>query len=143
MTQEIVPARWCHLLTLIAAAVMGLGLVLVLWPSSGVFNLVVFYSLSMPPDFSAAAIAYVEFVYGVLGAVLIGWMAMVIALVRGPFRRGEPIAWTMLATSTSIWFVIDTAFSLAMGFWQNAVLNLALFCLFAVPLIATRKYFQR
>ena len=92
MTEDIVPARWCHLLTLIAAAV-------------------------------AVAIAYVEFAYGVLGAVLIGWMAMVIALVRGPLRRGEPIAWTMLATSTSIWFVIDPAFSLAMGFWQNAVLN--------------------
>ena len=140
---EIVPARWRHWLTLVAAGVAALGVVLVLWPGSGVFNLVVFYSLSMPAGFSAEAVAYVEFVYGVLGAVLIGWMAMVIALVHGPFRRGEPIAWTMLAASMSIWFVVDSGFSLAMGFWQNAVLNLVVFGLFAVPLVATRQYFHR
>ena len=142
MSEKIVPPLWRHWLTLVAAGVCGLGVVLILWPTSGIFNLIIFYSRAMPPDFSAGARAYVEFVYGVLGAVLIGWMAMVIALVQGPFARGEGFAWTMLAVPIAIWFVADTSFSLAMGYWQNAVLNSALFLLFAVPLGATRRYFR-
>ena len=137
-----ISAIWRHWLTLVAAGAVALGIVLLVWPSSGVFNLMVFYSRSMPADFSAVAIAYVEFVYGVLGAVLIGWMAMVLMVLHGPFRQGRAFAWGMLAAPIVIWFVPDTIFSMVHGFWQNAVLNVTLATAFAVPLMATRRYFR-
>jgi len=40
----------------------------------------------------AAGRAHVLLVYGVLGAVLIGWMALLLAVVLGPLRRREPWA---------------------------------------------------
>jgi hypothetical protein len=42
-----------------------------------------------------------------------------------------------------VWFVTDTVLSLATGFWQNAVLNVVLAVLFAVPLAATWRACDR
>ena len=142
MEKSPIPSIWRYWLIAVAAGVIALGILLLVWPSSGIFNLMIFYARTMPADFSADAIAYVEFVYGVLGAVLIGWMTTVVMLLRGPFRRGEPFAWWLLAVPVVVWFVPDTVFSLATGFWQNAVLNTLLFAAFAVPLLATRRHFQ-
>jgi hypothetical protein len=41
-----------------------------------------------------------------------------------------------------VWFVLDTALSLVSGFWPNAVLNVVLAVLFAVPLAATYRVFH-
>jgi hypothetical protein len=59
--------------------------------------------------------------------------------VRGPFAAGAGIGWRIIAVSVVAWFVPDTAYSLWFGFWQNAVLNLVFFVLFAVPLAATHR----
>ncbi len=47
-----------------------------------------------------------------------------------------------LAGLVTAWFTPDTAFSLWSGFWQNAVLNVAVATLFAVPLAATYRTFH-
>jgi hypothetical protein len=66
-----------------------------------------------------------------------------VAVVRGPFARGAREAWTTIAVSVGAWFVPDTAFSLWSGFWQNALLNLAVASSFAAPLLATWRQFHR
>lgn len=76
--------------------------------------------------------------YGVLGGVLIGWMVLVLAVVTGPLRRGDGWAWRAVAWSVAAWFVTDTAHSLAVGAWENAVLNVVAGLGFAVGLVLTR-----
>jgi hypothetical protein len=41
-----------------------------------------------------------------------------------------------------LWFLVDTAVSLAFGMWFNAAFNVVLLALVAVPLAAIRKQFH-
>ena len=114
--------RWLLAGTVLAAA---FGLVMVFAPgvTEAGFGLMIFGSPGPPPGMDSAGAAYVRFAYGVLGAVMFGWMLMAALVVNGPFRSKEPWAWKALALSLGAWFVVDTAHSLLSGFWQNAVLN--------------------
>ena len=82
-------------------------------------------------------------VHGVLGAVMCGWATALLFIVIGPFGRGSWEAWLTISVSLTAWFVTDTAFSLWTGFWRNAILNLVIATLFAVPLAATFRRFRR
>ncbi len=73
---------------------------------------------------------------------MVGWGVALILVVRTLFAAGHRAGWNIVALSAATWFVPDTAYSLASGYWQNALLNLAFLVLFAVPLIATRQVFR-
>jgi hypothetical protein len=107
------------------------------------FNVLMFGRSWLPPEYGSAVAPYLAFVYGVLGAVMLGWAVLMLLVLAGPFRRGEPEGWRMLAWPLAIWFVVDTTWSLATGYWQNAVLNAAFGLAFAIPLAATWRAFQR
>jgi hypothetical protein len=128
-----------------AGVVVALGLLLLLAPAYGgaVFDAIYAGSLFPQTDYSPSAIAAMHFTNGVLGAVLIGWMTMVIAVVRGPFRRGEPFAWNVIAGSIGTWWTLDTTFSVVHGVAGNVALNVLVLIGFAVPLAATYRRFHR
>jgi len=105
----------------------------------------VFESLYLTPraiTLDSDAVHYTEFIGAVLGAVMVGWAVLLLFVLHGPFRNGERLAWDMIAASLITWFVLDTAYSLWSGFWQNAILNAAMFVLFAIPLGATYRAFR-
>lgn len=131
---------WWRWLMAAAAGVAVFGLSMVLLPewTQGFFNLLIFGAVAGNPGFGAEAVAYITFVSAVLGAVMWGWGVLMVKLLRGPFRRREPEAWWMLVISLVAWFVPDTLYSLASGFWPNAVLNSVFALVFAIPLWATR-----
>jgi hypothetical protein len=106
--------------------------------TTSLFEWIVFGSAESPIPGGEAA-RYVTFVYGVLGAVMVGWACLLWPLVRGPIRRREPWAWSAIAMSLGAWFVIDSALSIASGFGENALLNLVFAIAFAVPLLAIRR----
>ncbi|MEM7341754.1 MAG: hypothetical protein AAF467_24115 [Actinomycetota bacterium] len=81
---------------------------------------------------------YLRLVFGILGAVIIGWMATLVPVVRGPLRRREPWAWWAIVAAASMWFVLDTGLSLALGFVGHAVFNLGFAAALGVPLAALR-----
>jgi hypothetical protein len=83
--------------------------------------------------------SYVLFLYGVLGAVLAGWMVTVAGIAAGPLRTGERWAWPVLVTSLGVWFVLDTGLSLAVGSWQHAVFNLLFLTALGLPLAGWRS----
>jgi hypothetical protein len=83
--------------------------------------------------FGADAVAYITLLHGVLGAVMVGW-----ALALWGTWRGRWSAWTVVATSVTVWFVIDTVFSAAVGAWPNVALNLVFGALFAAGLWLAR-----
>ncbi len=85
------------------------------------------------------ALDYTTFIFGVLGAVIIGWMVLTFVVARGPLRRREPWAWNAVAASIGAWFVVDTGFSLAVGQVEHAVFNVGFLVPIAVALAALRR----
>ena len=71
-------------------------------------------------------------------AVMFGWGVAFLLVLFGPFRRGSVQAWRTLVISLLAWFIPDTLYSLSVGFWQNALLNMAFALLFGPALAATK-----
>jgi len=82
---------------------------------------------------------YLRLIYGILGAVIAGWMVTVGAIAVGPLRRREAWAWWAITSAVSVWFVLDTGLSIALGFVGHAVFNVAFAVALAVPLVAIKK----
>lgn len=120
----------------------GISMVLLPGPTQKLFNLLMFSSIEGNPAFGEAAMAYITFIYAVLGTVMFGWGVSLLYALLGPFRRGEAEGWRMVAVSVVAWFVLDTSYSVWAGFWQNTMLNLVFAVAFAVPLVATYKVFN-
>ena len=133
-------AFWTRALTIVVTAVLLFSAAMLMLPSPTqlLFNLVAFGSTAYPQEVPAAARPYIIFVYRVLGAVMIGWMLAILAIVRLPFRRAEPWAWWAVTLSVGGWFSIDSVASLLSGYPGNALLNLGFGIAFAIPLLATR-----
>jgi hypothetical protein len=82
---------------------------------------------------------YTTFIFGVLGAVIMGWMVLAFIVARGPLRRRQPWAWGAVAASIGVWFVADTGFSIVVGQDEHALFNVGFLVAIAVPLIALRR----
>lgn len=126
--------RWL-LVAWLLALLLGLALVVFAAPMVSVFDALFFDAGAAPVD-TEAGLAYLAFVYRVLGAVLVGWAALLALVAAGPLRRRERWAWWAVAASIGTWYVLDSAGSLIAGFGANALLNSALAILFAIPLAA-------
>lgn len=133
--------RWLVVACLLVL-MFGAALVVLSTPAQEAFESTYFAPRSAVP-LSPDAVDYTAFMGAVLGSVMVGWAALLLFVLNGPFRRQEPAGWNMLAVSLLAWFVPDTAYSLFSGFWQNAVLNTVVLVLFAIPLAATYTRFHR
>ena len=78
---------------------------------------------------------YLRLPYMVLGAVMAGWAFLMIQIVRGPLKEESTWAWTFLVRSLSLWFVLDTAKSLVLGYPMHAVFNLPFALALGIPLV--------
>jgi hypothetical protein len=136
---------WWLWLVVVSGGVVAAGLVMVLAPglTRRLFSLLVFASPETIDSFGALPARYIALAHGVLGAVMVGWGVLLLRLLFGPFRRGAREAWITIAVSLTVWFVLDTVLSLAVGFWQNAILNVVIAVLFAVPLGAAYRVCDR
>jgi len=129
---------WLTWLRVATLGVIAFGLFLVVAPalSRQGFSLMVYSSADRIGGFGSAAADYIELVHAVMGAVMVGWGVALLLVLRGPMQRDVREGALIYAVSLGCWFVPDTIFSLASGFWQNAVLNLSFAILFAIPLLA-------
>lgn len=130
---------WVGWLLVVAGGVVLFGFVLVVAPEPArrAFSLLEFGDAQRLEAFDESAVQYISLAHAVLGGVMVGWGTALVLVVRGPFASGAAIGWRIIAVSVTAWFVLDTAYSLWSGFWQNAVLNVVFLVLFAVPLAAT------
>ncbi|MEV6521629.1 hypothetical protein AB0M43_06820 [Longispora sp. NPDC051575] len=130
---------WDRWLCAAIAAVIAYGTVLVV---HGRGAATLFDVLGFGPTASgvSAGEGHVQLLYGVLGAVLIGWMVLLLAVARGPLRRRERWAWTATAASMTVWFGVDTTFSLVVGSTAHAAFNCVFAAAVGVPLVAMRGY---
>lgn len=133
-------AFWRRWLVTAAAAVIGTGIFFVAAPPLArmLFSAIVFGAPGTIDAFDERAVRYITLAHGVLGAVMIGWGVTMVFAILGPLRRGVAGAWSSLVVSLAAWCIPDTTISLALGFWQNALINLGFVLLFAPPLVALR-----
>lgn len=137
---------WRNWLLLVSSAVMLFGLSMILLPDAiqALFNVIAFQDMTgIEARFGAEAVHYIKFVYGVLGAVMFGWMIPILFILQTAFREGKTWAWLAISLSIGLWFIIDTTWSAYMGFWGNVALNIGFFILYLIPLAATARSFLR
>jgi hypothetical protein len=92
----------------------------------------------LPGELEAPAGEVASFAMGVTGAVMVGWAATMLILVRSPSTSALPSTWRALTVGLLAWFVVDGIVSIAAGATGNLVLNVVFLALLAPPLIATR-----
>jgi hypothetical protein len=133
------PLLWDRLTTAVVVGVLGYACLLVVRGSvpAAMFDRLGF-GMTASGIVDAPARRHVLLVYGILGAVLIGWMVLLLAVVLGPLRRRERWAWNAVTLSMTLWFLVDTTFSLAVGSSAHAVFNVPFAAAIGVPLAALR-----
>ena len=77
---------------------------------------------------------YLLLPYMVLGAVMAGWVLLMLLIVRGPLKGGLPWARKFLIQSLSLWFVLDTLMSLVLGYPTHALFNIPFAVALGIPL---------
>jgi hypothetical protein len=133
--------RWLFILSLIIIA-FGLGMAVL--NGTPLFDLLnrqvdpIFWGTQPLPQ---EALAFRGWTYGVLGATMAGWGVFIAFVAQSPFRRRERWAWNCTALGILVWYLPDTAISLASSVIFNAVFNTVLLALVALPLFFTRKEF--
>lgn len=127
-------------LLVVTYAMMAFSAVMLVtpWVSEDLFGWMTFRETGPAPGAPEAVADYLVFSHRILGAVMIGWFLLIVWLVRGPLASRWPGAWQGLVTSLIGWFVVDTAASLILGYWENSMLNTAVLVAYLPGLIATR-----
>jgi hypothetical protein len=97
---------WTGWLTVVVAGTLLFGLAMVAMPgvTRAGFNLMLYGATAGDADFGPEALRYVNLAHAVMGAVMAGWSAVLLWVVRGPLRRGEAGAWAAVAGSVAAWF---------------------------------------
>lgn len=90
-------------------------------------------SVAFDPD------AHTQFSLAVLGAVTVGWSLTLLAAVQAAHQLGDQArsVWILVTSSLVVWYVIDTALSLATGFGLNAIPNTTFLVMFLLPIICS------
>ena len=114
-------------------ALFGAALVLLPEPVTSLFAWIVYGSADRVAAFGPDAVAYVQLVHAILGAVTVGWALTMLAVIAW-FRRQPRRAWFAIALPAAAWFLLDSGYSLASGFWRNAAFNALCALALAVPL---------
>jgi hypothetical protein len=132
--------------------VFGAVLLVLPGPTNTLFCLVMFGDTARIGGFAPDGRGYIGLLHGVLGAVMVGWAVALWGLRRyadgevGGVGVGVGVgaggraaaggeALRSLAASAAVWFALDTAYSLVVGAWQNALLNCGFGVLFAAALV--------
>jgi len=131
---------WQVWLMLLGDGMVVVGLAMMLAPLSVVFEPFnasafarFFGTAAVPPE----ALAYHSFLFGLVGTTTIGWGMLLFFVAWKPFARGETWSWVALASSTGVWFVLDTVRIMIDGVTPYVLFNLAAVIAAALPLIAT------
>ncbi len=83
-----------------------------------------------------------RWVFGAWGATVAGWGVFATFIARYPFKRRERWARDCLFSGLILWFVIDTGYSMFFAVWINVILNVVIFLLVIIPVIATWREFS-
>ena len=127
-----VPLRWAARAGMLYALVGACFVALSQW-DGGLRSL----NRILVPDATSLTPA-VRLYAAVLGAVVLGFGVTLAAVARAANGGAARIA-AALRTGLLAWFVVDTAASLCLGSWQNALFNTASLALALPPLVLAAR----
>ncbi|AOF99103.1 MULTISPECIES: hypothetical protein [Blastomonas] len=121
--------KWQAQMQLWCGAVMVFGLVLMsgAFEATGQVANILFDILDGPGPVTWDPA--LRFSLALMGAVTLGWGATVLAVVRGTgdMPAAQALAlWRGITAALLLWYVVDSALSVATGFWRNALSNTVL-----------------
>lgn len=146
MKQPNISTFWTRWLLTVSVITMTLGIVLfatsIIQQTLGSLYYQVYLGTGAYDTLSPAEIDFQQFVYGVMGAVMAGWMLALALIVHIPFRRGEKWAWYTVDASVVLWFIGDSYVSIITGFSAHVLINIVLLATFSLPLLMTFRQFH-
>mmetsp|Transcript_14331 Transcript_14331/g.17701 ORF Transcript_14331/g.17701 Transcript_14331/m.17701 type:complete len:164 (-) Transcript_14331:170-661(-) len=85
---------------------------------------------------------YAGFTLGVAGAVTFGLsISLATQFHSKAWRKRDMESWNMVAFPLFSWYIVDSVYSVASGFYPNAILNSVLLAAIGVPLLLCRSTF--
>jgi hypothetical protein len=92
----------------------------------------------------ADVVRFRRFILGPFGATTAAYFLLLYHVLRHPFRRREPWAYTAVAASLVLWFVVDSTASVLHGAVFNVFLvNVPCLAALGIPLLPLRREFRR
>jgi hypothetical protein len=122
----------------IATALFGAALVLAPATTRAGFGLIMFGDGQRLEQWPAEVRGYVTLVHGVLGAVMVGWAASMLLIIKTAWATQPLAAWRAVVASVLGWAVPDMLFSISQNAWPNVALNMVFVAAFAVALVLCR-----
>lgn len=139
-----VPRPLLNWLLFVCGFVVVFGLVLVVVPklTRQGFSLLIYGNPSAIDAFGEEAARYTSLSHAVIGGVMVGWGVAMFIVTRTWISRSSRMGWWLVTASLVAWYIPDTVYSMASGYWQNALLNTAFAALFALPLSLLYSYMR-
>lgn len=136
---------WQKWLFLVGLLIALFGLMLAFFGQSPLFNAVFNQPLAAifwpNQGIPKSVLPFQAWMYGLLGAIVSSWGIFIAFLAHFPFKAREQWAWICLAVGITLWFIVDTSFSIYYRAIFNAIANTVWFLLLALPLLFTKPYF--
>ncbi|MDL1885502.1 hypothetical protein FBR01_17880 [Anaerolineae bacterium CFX8] len=147
--QKSVPVFWSRWIMVISFFLIAYGLAMVFAPQmmrTPVAAILFDNNESFRRAFVAAGEPESTFLHvlsGLLGTVTTGWAIQTAWIAHKPFRCGETWAWNALAMSISAWSALEFYYKLVESINGIGLFaHFGLWIAFAVPLLATYRYFH-
>lgn len=85
-----------------------------------------------------------NWLFGIIGGTIVGYHILMIMISENAFKNKEPWAYQALWFALLSWFIIDSGISYYYGAVHNIIMiNLVALVLIGLPLVMTRKEFQK
>jgi hypothetical protein len=86
---------------------------------------------------------FVPWQSAIYGAIMIGWGTTLLWIGRIAFRRSDRELLKGLLCGLTVWLVVEAAFSIYFGVWFNVGVDIAVFALFAIPLLRAMAHIKK
>lgn len=91
---------------------------------------------------SGKMMAFKNWLFGIIGATIVGFHTLIVYIARYPFARRERWARNAIALAMTAWFLLDSALSISFGAFYNVYLiNVPSYLLIVLPVMLTWKCF--
>lgn len=88
------------------------------------------------------AVNFRSWIYGVSGAVILGWGVTITFIAHYPFNEKQKWAWNCIFLGAMVWFIPDTVITIKYGVGFNIFFNISLMALMILPLLFTYNQFH-
>ncbi len=131
---------WKHWMTVWCLSVGAFGVVLTTGAINGLDGPVRILLSLLSGGAEPEMTPFLRFCLAVMGPVTLGWCLTLFAAITAANRLDHAAArpvWMLITAGAVTWFVIDSALSVATGFWRNVIPNTGYLIAYLLPVLRT------